>query len=229
MTPYGYPPDQYHCLIDEQPYYLAPSRLVGDLHEWPLVVNPKCWFAWHGPPPPHMSGLLRLAQGFVSSEWMVWVEDPGTQTFWPYWIGSEYSTYLQNAIPGEPLTTDTPLYALQVLNAAGILVSPDHVQSRRRQWLEQLVMYERAFERGYVLVSGLVPAFHLGALRRYFRYHIRAGSFPLGDAQVARRYVAHDEPVARFIHEQLTPATSDIAGRLVKPSYCYLAGYESGS
>ena len=74
-----------------------------------------------------------------------------------------------------------------------------------------------------------IPPFHLGALRRYFRYHIRAGSFALGDGQVSLRHVAHNQGVAAFFHCQLTRAVTDIAHTLVRPSYSYLAGYESGA
>ena len=78
-------------------------------------------------------------------------------------------------------------------------------------------------------MPGLVPAFHLGALRRYYRYHTRVGSFPLGDDQVSRRYIAHNEAVAHFLHAQLADAVSDVAQTMLVPSYAYLAAYESGS
>jgi hypothetical protein len=51
----------------------------------------------------------------------------------------------------------------------------------------------------------------------------------LGDRQSARRYIAHNEPVAKFFHHQLTSTLSRIAGRALKPSYAYLATHLSGA
>ena len=51
----------------------------------------------------------------------------------------------------------------------------------------------------------------------------------LGDEQSARRYVAHNEPVARYFHHQIANAVSAIVGEPVKPSYVYLASYLSGA
>ena len=56
---------------------------------------------------------------------------------------------------------------------------------------------------------------------------IRRGVLRLGDTQSARRFVADNEPVARFFHGQLTSVVSRIVGRAVKPSYVYLAGYQA--
>src|SRR5271166_440368 len=52
---------------------------------------------------------------------------------------------------------------------------------------------------------------------------------PTGDGQVGRRYAAHNEPVAMYVHEQLTPVVGDIAGTALKPSYAYFVAYQSGS
>jgi hypothetical protein len=51
----------------------------------------------------------------------------------------------------------------------------------------------------------------------------------LGDDQSARRYVAHNESVARFFHYQIAKAVAAIAGEAIKPSYVYLASYLSGA
>ena len=83
--------------------------------------------------------------------------------------------------------------------------------------------------RGYLPLSGLLPALHVGSLRRYYRYQTRIGTFVLGDEQTAERFVAYDEPVTRFFHRQLTRMISDITGRVVVPSYNYLAFYQGGA
>jgi hypothetical protein len=58
---------------------------------------------------------------------------------------------------------------------------------------------------------------------------IRRGMVYLGDNQSSRRYVAHNESVARFFHHQLAKVVSAVAGEPVKPSYVYLASYLSGA
>jgi hypothetical protein len=51
----------------------------------------------------------------------------------------------------------------------------------------------------------------------------------LGDAQSSLRYVVHNEPVARFFHQQIAPVLSVVAEQPLKPSYVYLASYLSGA
>lgn len=229
MTPYGYPVEYYHCLLDEQPYYLVPSRLYGPDATGPLLVNPDCWFTWQGPIPPDKSARIGAAEFLYPSDWMIWVDDPGSRAIWPYWVGPEYAEYLVDAVPGSPLSKELPAPAAWVLTRANILIEPWFAELRRKEWLDNLWNWARNFERGYTSVAGLIPPFHIGAIRRYYRYHTRAGSFTLGDDQVERRHVAHNEGAARFFHCQLSSAVSDIARTIVRPSYSYLAAYESGS
>jgi hypothetical protein len=229
MTPYGYPADRYHCLLDEQPYYLVPPRLFGADAAGPFIVNPLCWFSWHGPLPPEKAARVGPCESLCPSDWIVWVDDPATRSIWPYWIGQEYIHYLAEAVPGYPLTAGPRQHALWVLDRARVLVEPSYPERRRKEWLDTLWPCAEAFRRGYASVERLVPPFHLGALRRYYRNRTRAGAFLLGDGQVARRYAAHNEGVTRFFHHQLAPAVSDVARALVKPSYSYVVSYQSGS
>jgi len=193
------------------------------------MVNPQCWFSWHGYLPPDKAARVMADEYLLPSDWRIWVDDPGTRALWPYWLGAEYAEYLADQVPGYPLTKEIPPHAQWVLTRAHILVDPDFPERRRREWMESVWNCARNFERGYTSVAGLIPPFHLGAMRRYYRYHTRAGSFTLGDSQVARRHVAHNEGVARYFHCQLTHAVSDITRTMVRPSYSYLAAYESGS
>ena len=75
----------------------------------------------------------------------------------------------------------------------------------------------------------LIHPFHVAALRRYCRYLIGTGAIELGDRQSSRRYVAYNEPVARFFHRAITARLSALAREPVKPSYVYLASYLSGT
>jgi hypothetical protein len=230
MTPYGYPTEAYHCLLDEQPYYLVPPRLYGFDPPGPLLVNPDVWFSWQGPPPADKADRLRGTAPVFAGGHQVWVTDPATRAVWPYWVGEDYLSHLWNLRPGEWLAQELPPLVLWVLARAEILVTPGHASRRRQQWHAAARQSAGSFvQRGYTALPGLVPALHLGALRRYYRYHTRTGSFALGDDQVGRRHVAHNEGVASFVHAQLVDAASDIAQTTLVPSYAYLAAYESGS
>ncbi len=131
--------------------------------------------------------------------------------------------------PGQPVWQELPGEIMNVLCEARVFVAPGYVARRRREWQEWVRYYSNWFQRGYVSVPNLLHPFHIGALRRYYRYHTRQGSFPLGDGQTPGRYVAHNESVTRFFHHQLNNAFSDIAGTLVRPSYSYLALYQGGA
>jgi hypothetical protein len=229
MTPYGYPADSYHCLLDEQPYYLVPPRLYGPDDTGPLIVNPLCWFSWHGPMPADIALRVQAAQAFFPSECILWVDDPATRAVWPYWAGHEYIDYLAHMSPGQPLGIELPAHILWVLTRAQVLVSPDHVAERRKAWLDTVWSAATDFQRGFAMLSNLIPPFHLGTLRRYYRSRIRAGAFPLGDNQVPGRHTAHNEPVARYVQAQLSQIVSDVARTRVKPSYVYLAAYQGGA
>lgn len=84
-------------------------------------------------------------------------------------------------------------------------------------------------ERGYAPLGDLIHPFHIAALRRYYRYLIRSGAIELGDGQSPRRYVAYNEPVARFFHRDIATTLSAVAGEPLKPSYVYMASYLSGA
>ena len=66
-------------------------------------------------------------------------------------------------------------------------------------------------------------------MRRYYRHLIRTGAIRLGDKQSPRRYVAYNEPVARFFHQDVTATLGALAGEPLKPSYVYMASYLGGA
>jgi len=229
-TPFGFPAHLYHCLLDEQPYYLMPTRLVRN-HDLSadLIVNPECWFSWHGPLPPDKVVRVAFTEYFCPSDWVVWVDDPTTGIIWPFWVGYEYIGYLSEMAPGYPVPITLPDQVKWVLREANILVEPNYHGRRRSEWRHAVKDSAHQFERGYATITNFIHPFHLGALRRYFRFHTRMGSFSLGDPQVERRYAAYNEAVTRFYHYQLTHLVSDVAGSVVKPSYAYFVAYQSDS
>lgn len=230
MTPYGYPADQYHCLLDEQPYYLTPLRLLPQHMPGPeYIVNPQCWFAWHGPLPPAMAVRASGADALMPSELVIWVDDPGSGVLWPFWVGEGYVPFVSQMLPGYPPPDDLPEHVRWVLMCANILVEPNWAAHRRQDWRAAAAAAAHSFTRGYTAVPGLIHPFHLGALRRYYRHQVRTGAIPFGDGQVSRRYAQHNEPVTRYFHEQLAGPVSDIVRTVVKPSYSYFVAYDSGA
>ena len=228
-TPAGFPAHLYHCLLDEQPHYLVPAQALHWYEPADLIVNPRCWFSWHGALPPDKVVRVAFTEYFCPSDWVAWVDDPATNVIWPFWVGYEYIEYLGQMIPGYPVPISLPDQVVQVLRETGILVELDHEAVRRQQWLRTVQTAATQFTRGYATLSGLIHPFHIGALRRYFRFHTRMGSFPLGDEQVARRFTAYNDAVARFLHFQLAPIISDITADIVRPADAWFLAYQSES
>lgn len=230
MTPHGMPSELYHSLLDEQPYYLVPPRLLRRPELFGTVlVNPDCWFSWDGSLPPNKHAHTQLTENFLPSDRIVWVEDAATHAIWPFWVGDEYFAYLRRMTPGRILREDLPFHVRWVLTQANVLVGPETAAQQRRQWNKWVEGFAATFEGGYVVLENLIHPFHIGALRRYYRHRMRRGFYSLGDEQVSRRFAAHNEDVARFVHRQLLYAISDVSKAALKPSYAYFVSYVNGA
>jgi hypothetical protein len=227
------PKSYFYCLLDEQPHYLVPERYPETEHESGLtehlIVNPQCWFTWNGSPPSEVVGELSLPSQFATGTEMVWVSDPETRMLSPFWLGHAYTALLLGLRPGEPVPLSLPAHARLVLSFARVLVDHNYVAQRRTELASAVSYCAHLFKRGYVPLGRLIHPYHIAALRRYYRYLIRNGNFKLGDEQSPHRYVAENEPVARFFHHQLTHIVSDIVGEPIKPSYAFFASYQSGA
>jgi hypothetical protein len=109
-------------------------------------------------------------------------------------------------------------------------VPPDYAESICARWNHTISRSAAEFrDKDHVPVAGLIHPFHLSALRRYYRNLIRTGRVRLGDNQSSQRYAAHNDPIARFFHHQLTSIVSRIVDQPVKPSYVYMASYQGGA
>ena len=230
MTPEFFPEEAYFCLLDDQPDYLAPQRLIAQREGYgDLMINPACAFAWQGPPPPDIAHRIGDTTGLYDTPWMVWVDDPGTRAVMPYWLGPQLAHLLVDMRPGEVLRHRPREDLLAILWQAAIVVTPDHAARRRRVWWAAAQAAAAQAPAGWAVVEGLLHPFHIGALRRYLRRQIRLGRLPLGDGQSADRYTAHNDPVAGFFHHQLTQAMCDAAGAIVTSSYSYVTAYQGGA
>jgi hypothetical protein len=230
----GLPRSRFHCVLDEQPSYLVPTRLLA---EWRAVddsaeieANPFCWLSPTGFLPASVAGRAPHVDGLALPHSIIWVDDPVKAVLSPFWLGQRFEALLAGLEPGRPARAERlSVRDRAVLRAAGVLVTSEKIAQGGAEMTEMLSRAACAFTRGYAMLGGLIHPFHIGALRRYYRYMIRQGAFVLGDGQSPRRYAIHNDAVARFFHHQLAGVMSQVAGVPVKPSYVYLASYQSGA
>ena len=236
-----FPPGFFYCLLDELPLHLIPRRVFKSLllqEDWqqPLYLNPECILCAGGQLPEELALKKELFSGFALQGTMAWVRSPATGNLLPYWLGPQLQSVVRSLRPQEPVPSSVPHGARRLLAAAGILISDDISQERKDratpiQQREKMIADAASMfrEKGYAPLGDLIHPFHIAALRRYYRYLIRTGAIKLGDGQSPRRYVAHNEPVARFFHHDIAATLSAVAGESLKPSYVYMASYLSGA
>ncbi|MGH9494146.1 MAG: hypothetical protein ACRD3B_04045 [Candidatus Sulfotelmatobacter sp.] len=219
-----FPPNGFYCLLDELPVHLIPRRsrrLLQGEAECALFLNPECALYPAGQAPDEIAnGVLSR---FAMQGTTAWVRGPVGGALLPFWLGPKYEIFVSELRAGEEVPSSIPARVRKVLAAAGILVPGEGASKVAGNAAAQFQ------ERGYAPLGDLIHPFHVAALRRYYRYLIRSGEITLGDNQSHRRYVAHNEPVARFFHQQIAARLSVVAGLTLKPSYVYMASYLSGS
>jgi hypothetical protein len=228
------PPDHFYCLLDELPLHLIPrhavctsSRMTAQPQA--LVFNPDCTLCSDRQLPDEICPQRELVSGFALQGTIAWVRDAVTRCLLPFWLGPELEAVVSDLEPGEHVSSAVPDTVRDLLREAGILIAADQPEDCC-EWKNTIG--ESAFQfqqRGYAPLPALIHPFHVAALRRYYRYRIRTGVLHLGDKQSHRRYIAYNEPVARFFHQQIAGRVAAVAGVSVKPSYVYLASYLSGA
>ncbi len=235
------PPDRFYCLLDELPLHLIPRHAVGasrmPAQPEALILNPDCTLCSDGQLPDEMRSQQELVSGFALQETIAWVRDSVTRCLLPFWLGPGLVAAVKSLVAGEPVSSTLSDTARDLLRQAGILIAADqpthlrtHLPSQPRESEDRIGESASLFQqRGYAPLPALIHPFHVAALRRYYRYLIRTGALHLGDKQSQRRYVAYNEPVARFFHRRIAGRVSAVAGLPVKPSYVYLASYLSGA
>jgi hypothetical protein len=220
---------RYYCLLDEQPHHLIPFNQVRPVTGTELIANPNMWFSWRTPASGRYEAAVGAASDLLPAECMVWVEDTATGAMWPYWVGNQLISYINELVPGCPAPRALPPMIVWVLVNAAILVPRDHGYRTHWQWWHTSQRLMREFRLGYSVLPSQIPLLHIGAIRRFYRQCVRCGCMTLGDGQVNKRFVAHNDPFGSFLNAQLTGVVGTVVGRRVKPSYAYLAAYQSGS
>lgn len=216
----------FRCLLDEQPTYLVPQRLLRDdaAGDDELVFNPEC----------RMGGPRRELVANGDPPWWaadadLWVTDAASGVVLPFWVGAAWRAALSRMRAGDPAPRTWPQRMRTILRQAGVLIHPGDAARAHLARKQAVARGAEMMKDGYARLGGLIHPYHIGALRRHYRCLLRHEAFTSGDNQSARRAVYHNEPVARFFLEQLAPAVSQIAGEAVKPSYAYVVAYRSGA
>ncbi|HUC29690.1 MAG TPA: hypothetical protein VMR80_08910 [Candidatus Acidoferrum sp.] len=226
-----FPPDRFYCLLDDLPLHLVPrwSRTPFRLrNDQPLLMNPECLIRDADELPDEVSSPQNLA-GFALQGAIAWVREAGSRNLLPFWLGPELADKLHGLKAGEAVPSTLGNHERALLHGSGILINEDDAAARSQE-TERIDAAAHLFQtKGYAPLRGLIHPFHVAALRRYYRYLIRAGAIPLGDGQSPLRYAAYNEPVARFFHRHLAKKISALAGESLQPSYVYLASYLSGA
>ena len=231
----AFPPDRFCCLLDELPLHLIPQRVLRAQslrarEPERLVLNPACIVCGDGQLPDEVASRKELLSGFALQGTIAWVRNPATGNLLPFWLGPQMERIVRDLSRNAVVPESLPENTRRVLAAADILI-PEDGPRQRTQNFEQMVNQASSLfrENGYAPLRDLIHPFHVAALRRYYRYLIRTGAIQLGDKQSPRRYVAYNEAVARFFHQDITAKLSAVAGQPLKPSYVYMASYLSGA
>jgi hypothetical protein len=229
------PRSRFSCYVDNPPSHLVPERYRNGLRSArfapeSLSLHPQCILTRCGPVPAGVADSSLAFSTFALDADIAWVPDPRGRSLRPFWLTAQQGRFVEGLKSQELSVRDLPVSAIPAFAAAGILASQEKLAEEQTTWEEKCKRIRAQFaEKFYAPVGGLIHPFHLAALRRYYRFLVRTGSVSLGDDQSPRRYAAHNEEVARFFHQQLTPVVSAIAGEPVKPSYVYFASYQAGA
>jgi len=229
----AFPPDRFFCLLDELPLHLLPQEtanalLYDDLSE-PLFFSPECLMLTAGQLPEELLSQPELVSDFALQGTVAWVRESTGLFPLPFWLGPKLESTIRSLRSDQDARDILSPDECRILAVAGILSGGKIANSTRNspEFVDEL---RRTYcERDYAVFPRLLHPFHVAALRSYYRCLIRRGAIRLGDAQSPRRYVAYNEPVARFFHRYLTKMVSAVAGEPVKPSYVYMASYLSGA
>lgn len=228
-----FPPDRYYCLLDELPLHLLPRGVNSQLRSesgTELYLNPACKLLLAETLPDVFACQKEIFSAFALQGTIALLRDERTGSFLPFWLGPAFEKVVQGLRLEEPVHALVPQEMRSVLAAAGILIPrrlAEESNPESQDWITQARASYR--EKGYATLPGLIHPFHVAALRRYYRCLIRKGTIRLGDEQSSLRYVVHNEPVARFFHQQVALLLSAVAEQPLKPSYVYLASYVSGA
>lgn len=189
-----------------------------------LIVNPSIRFE-----PLNLGNFNAFAQGnnLLPYQPSVWIKTLFSEIEIGYWLSDEESAIISQFIAGKEISFHIEEELLNKLVATEILISPKKIEQRKIEYSNYLQEIQLEFkDNKYALLKNLLPSMQMKAMRNYYRDYIQNGFMPFSDNQVKRRFYQHNEPLAKFLHGNLTKIMSLVSGQDVKPSYVYAASYE---
>lgn len=155
----------------------------------------------------------------------VWLKQPVTDIEIGYWFETDQAELVSKFTAGEKLSFVIEKDFLCKLVACGILTTPEMLAENKRRQHEMFEKAKIKYQQDkYVVLRELLPFAQMTAMRRFYRQYVKQGFMPFDDTQ-SKRFYQHNEPLARYFHQQLAQLMSIIIGEEVIPSYVYAASY----
>jgi hypothetical protein len=112
---------------------------------------------------------------------------------------------------------------------AGILVHAADAALRASLWRRGLTLAGLELQdKGYSTVPGLLPRGLVRATAAYYAALAREGFLAL-DSAYSLRYVAHRDPFAEWLHEQVAQTLAPALGTCRRPSYSFVSAYQGAA
>lgn len=192
-----------------------------------LIVNPTMWYE-----PFDLSKFRSWAAEMNLSPYLpsIWIRNSQTGLSSGYWVTQEQGAQLSQLVAGQSVNIEIEPVTLNKLFTAGIVVSKKHFDLENGQQVADIHRAHKEFsDNKYSVLRGVLPRTQIQALREFYRDFEAQGFMKLGDDFVPLRFVAPLEPLASTIHRDLTQLMNSVAGREVKPAYCYASSYLGGA
>jgi hypothetical protein len=155
---------------------------------------------------------------------VAWVKDSLREVWFPHVLTPEQFDAAQRLTAGAP-PRDLSAGMCEELSKIGILDLSRSASTLRALWECTLAAAKERLDRaGYAIVPSLLPPYLLAVARDYYRHQIAEGFLRFGDEQ-AGRYFAHREPLAEWLHQQVTSVLTPVLGGRFKPSYSFVSAY----
>jgi hypothetical protein len=232
-------PPRFRCDPDDPPADLLPRPLaLPPAPDAPLHVSEGFSYADAvGAPGEGLApglALLRRPRGEVNpfDDGCAWafVDHPATAVPGTLSVPESLRPLFRRLQPGAPAPVDLTGEARAALARAGVLVDRAGDAGLRVASASARAGAAATFARDrHAVLPALLHSTQVAALRRYYRALVGEGYLRFGDAQGPGRYVAHNEPLARFFHRRLAGLVSEVAGEPVRPSYVFFASYRAGA
>lgn len=211
----------FSCLLDDLP------AVEFEYDAGSLMVNPSFRFE-----PFDLANFRALIgeKHFSPHMATAWIESAGWDIDAGYWLNNEQAAVVSQFEPGKELSIEIDRSLAAKLFGAKILVDAASLERDAAQIQSEISRAGEYFLRNrYAVLRSVIPSAQIGALQTYYRDYVDLGFMKLGDRIVDRRFRQPNEPVARTFHLSMTRLMSSLAGRQLKPSYCYASAYIGGA